>query len=129
MNEQRMQTALGRVRGLGSAKEGVNHWWMQRLTAVAQIPLMIWFVISLADISGADHASIIAWLEQTHVAVLTILLVFSLYFHAKLGLQVVIEDYISSESRKVIVLTAVKFALILFGTATVFSVLKIAFGG
>ncbi len=129
MNEQRMQTALGRVRGLGSAKEGVNHWWMQRLTAVAQIPLMIWFVISLAGISGADHASIIAWLEQTHVAVLTILLVFSLYFHAKLGLQVVIEDYIGSESRKVIILTAVKFALILLGTATIFSVLKIAFGG
>jgi succinate dehydrogenase / fumarate reductase membrane anchor subunit len=90
---------------------------------------MIWFVIALTGISGADHPSVIAWLEQPHVAVLTILLVFSLYYHAKLGLQVVIEDYISSESRKVIVLTAVKFALILFGTATVFSVLKIAFGG
>ena len=129
MNDRSMRTPLGRARGLGSAKEGVDHWWMQRLTAVAQGPLMIWFVIALTGISGADHPSVIAWLEQPHVAVLTILLVFSLYYHAKLGLQVVIEDYISSESRKVIVLTAVKFALILFGTATVFSVLKIAFGG
>ena len=110
MTNRSMQTPLGRVRGLGSAKEGVDHWWLQRLT-------------------GASHDEVVAWLSHPVVTVLTVLLVFSLYYHAKLGLQVVIEDYISGDGVKLVTLTAMKFGLILFGTATIFSVLKIAFGG
>lgn len=129
MTKRSMQTPLGRVRGLGSAKEGVDHWWLQRLTAAAQVPLVLWFIISLASMAGASHDAVVAWLSHPVVTVLTVLMVFSLYYHAKLGLQVVIEDYISSEGVKLVALTAMKFALILFGTATIFSVLKIAFGG
>ncbi|MGB1006645.1 MAG: succinate dehydrogenase, hydrophobic membrane anchor protein [Thalassobaculaceae bacterium] len=129
MTNRSMQTPLGRVRGLGSAKEGVDHWWLQRLTAAAQVPLVLWFIISLASMAGAGHDEVVAWLSHPVVTVLTVLMVFSLYYHAKLGLQVVIEDYISTEGVKLVTLTAMKFALILFGTATIFSVLKIAFGG
>ena len=129
MTNRSMQTPLGRVRGLGSAKEGVDHWWLQRLTAAAQVPLVLWFIISLANMAGASHDEVVAWLSHPVVTVLTVLLVFSLYYHAKLGLQVVIEDYISGEGVKLVTLTAMKFGLILFGTATIFSVLKIAFGG
>ena len=129
MTNRSMQTPLGRVRGLGSAKEGVDHWWLQRLTAAAQVPLVLWFIISLASMAGASHDEVVEWLSHPVVTVLTVLLVFSLYYHAKLGLQVVIEDYISGEGVKLVTLTAMKFGLILFGTATIFSVLKIAFGG
>ena len=129
MTNRSMQTPLGRVRGLGSAKEGVDHWWLQRLTAAAQVPLVLWFIISLASMAGASHDEVVAWLSHPVVTVLPVLLVFSLYYHAKLGLQVVIEDYISGEGVKLVTLTAMKFGLILFGTATIFSVLKIAFGG
>ena len=129
MTNRSMQTPLGRVRGLGSAKEGVDHWWLQRLTAAAQVPLVLWFITSLASMAGASHEEVVAWLSHPVVTVLTVLLVFSLYYHAKLGLQVVIEDYISGEGVKLVTLTAMKFGLILFGTATIFSVLKIAFGG
>ena len=90
MTNRSMQTPLGRVRGLGSAKEGVDHWWLQRLTAAAQVPLVLWFIISLASMAGASHDEVVAWLSHPVVTVLTVLLVFSLYYHAKLGLQVVI---------------------------------------
>ena len=113
MTNRSMQTPLGRVRGLGSAKEGVDHWWLQRLTAAAQVPLVLWFIISLASMAGASHDEVVAWLSHPVVTVLTVLLVFSLYYHAKLGLQVVIEDYISGEGVKLVTLTAMKFGLIL----------------
>jgi len=128
MTNRSMQTPLGRVRGLGSAKEGVDHWWLQRLTAAAQVPLVLWFIISLAGMAGASHDEVVAWLSHPVVTVLTVLLVFSLYYHAKLGLQVVIEDYVSGEGRKLIALTLMKFGIILAGSSSLLAVLKIAFG-
>jgi len=128
MTNRSMQTPLGRVRGLGSAKEGVDHWWLQRLTAAAQVPLVLWFIISLASMAGASHDEVVAWLSHPVVTVLTVLLVFSLYYHAKLGLQVVIEDYVNGEGRKLIALTLMKFGIILAGSSSLLAVLKIAFG-
>jgi len=128
MTNRSMQTPLGRVRGLGSAKEGVDHWWLQRLTAAAQVPLVLWFIISLASMVGASHDEVVAWLSHPVVTVLTVLLVFSLYYHAKLGLQVVIEDYVSGEGRKLIALTLMKFGIIFAGSSSLLAVLKIAFG-
>ena len=128
MTNRSMQTPLGRVRGLWSAKEGVDHWWLQRLTAAAQVPLVLWFIISLASMAGASHDEVVAWLSHPVGTVLTVLLVFSLYYHAKLGLQVVIEDYVSGEGRKLIALTLMKFGIIFAGSSSLLAVLKIAFG-
>jgi succinate dehydrogenase / fumarate reductase membrane anchor subunit len=123
-----MQTPLAKVRGLGSAKEGLHHWWAQRLTALALIPLSLWFVYSLVCTTGADYATVIAWLGQPMNAVLMLLFLFALYYHAALGLQVVIEDYIDSEWQKIACLILVKFLIWLAGLSSALSVLKIYLG-
>ncbi len=123
------RTPLGRVRGLGSAKEGVAHWWAQRLTAIALVPLVLWFVISLLSMIGADHAAVKDWLSQPLPAVLTVLLIVATFHHAQLGLQVVVEDYVHNEAAKLTLIILIKFAALLLGALAVFAVLKLAFGG
>jgi succinate dehydrogenase membrane anchor subunit len=123
-----MQNPLAKVRGLGSAKEGFHHWWAQRLTAVALVPLSLWFIYSLAVITGAEYSVVITWLSQPINAVLMLLFLFSLYYHAGLGLQVVIEDYIDSEWQKIACLILVKFLVWLAGLSAVIAVLKIYLG-
>lgn len=91
-----IRTPLARVRGLGSAKDGTHHWWMQRVTAVALIPLSIWFVYSLLSLSGADLASVQQWMQSSLHALLMLAFLGSATYHAKLGMQVVIEDYVHS---------------------------------
>ena len=122
------RTPLGRVRGLGSAKEGTELFWAQRVTAIALVPLALWFVGSLAAYTGADHATAKAWLAEPFTSVVMILLVVTGFHHAQLGLQVVIEDYVSTEWVKVFSIIVVKLAAFALGIAAVFSVLKIAFG-
>jgi len=122
------RTPLGRVRGLGSAKEGTEHFWAQRLTAIALVPLALWFVASLAVYTGADHATAKAWLAEPFSAVVMVLLVVTGFHHAQLGLQVVIEDYVSTEWIKVLSIILVKLGALALGVAAIFSVLKIAFG-
>ncbi len=122
------RTPLGRVRGLGSAKEGTEHFWAQRLTAIALVPLALWFVASLAAYTGADHATAKAWLAEPFSAVVMVLLVVTGFHHAQLGLQVVIEDYVSTEWIKVLSIIVVKLGALALGVAAIFSVLKIAFG-
>lgn len=124
-----MQTPLARIRGLGSAHEGVHHWWAQRLTAIANIPLMLWFVFSLAAHAGAGYEEVQAWMASPMVAIATLLLIYATFYHATLGLQVVIEDYVHSKGMKFAALIAIKFALIAMGVASAFAVLKVAFGG
>jgi succinate dehydrogenase / fumarate reductase membrane anchor subunit len=124
-----LRTDLGRVRGLGSAKEGVAHWWAQRLTAAALVPLILWLAWQLAAHTGADHAAVVAWLRQPLTAVPMVLVIAVTFYHAQLGLQVVIEDYVHSEWRRLAAIVLVKFAAAAFGVAGVFSVLKIAFSG
>lgn len=123
------RSPLGRVRGLGSAKEGVEHWWAQRLTAIALVPLILWFVVSVIGLVGADRMTLVAWAGNPINAVLLILLLAATFHHAQLGLQVVIEDYVHGHARKFVALIVVKFAAVLLGAITIFSVLKLAFGG
>ena len=123
------RTPLGRVRGLGSAKDGTHHWWAQRLTAIALVPLVIWFVISVLTMVGSDRATLVAWLGNPVTAALMVMLILAVFHHAQLGLQVVIEDYVHSESWKIGLIIFVKFAALLLGGIAVISVLKLAFGG
>jgi len=122
-----MRTPISRVRGLGSAKDGTHHWWMQRLTAVALVPLSIWFVISMIGLASADHAAVSAWLATPLTAVLMLLFVIATFYHMQLGLQVVIEDYIHGEAAKMVCLIGIKLGSFALGVAAAFAVLKVAF--
>lgn len=128
-SQNRLRTPLGRVRGLGAAKEGVGHWWAQRVTAVALVPLVLWFVASIVGLIGADHAAFVAWVRQPLNAILMTVLLAAGFHHLQLGLQVVIEDYVHCEAVKLTALVVVKFAAVLLALAGIFSVLKLAFGG
>jgi succinate dehydrogenase / fumarate reductase, membrane anchor subunit len=125
----RLRSPLGRAIGLGSAKEGVEHWWAQRVSAVALIPLGLWFAASLVALAGADRAAVLAWLHAPVQAILAILLLIAVFYHAALGLQVVIEDYVHAEWLKVPSLVAMRLVAFGLAVAGIFAVLRIAFGG
>ena len=129
MNDGSLKTPLGRVRGLGSAKDGTQHWWMQRLTAIAMVPLGIWLALSLATLSGAGWAEIAAWMKSPISALAMIGFVTLGYWHLKLGLQVVIEDYVHDEGRKIMLLIINAFGCIVLAAAGILSVLKLFVGG
>ena len=121
-------TQLGRVRGLGSAREGSHHWWNQRLTAGSNLFLMLWLLISVARLPGYDFATIHAWLASAWVAIPMILLVVSVFYHFRLGLQMLIEDYVHSELRVGLMLLLTFFTVTTAGIA-IFAILKIALAG
>jgi succinate dehydrogenase / fumarate reductase membrane anchor subunit len=120
-------TELGRVRGLGSAKDGVHHWWLQRLTAAGNILLLLWFIGSLLALPSLDWMSVTAWLRQPIVAVPILLLIANVFWHFRLGLQVFIEDYVHGSGRLVLIIL-LNFYTVAAGVACAFAVLKIAFG-
>jgi len=122
-----LRTPLKNVKGLGSAKEGTSHFWTQRLTAMALVPLVIWLCFSIASLPGTDHASIQAWVGKPFTAVLLVLTLFAAFYHAKLGLQVILEDYIANHGTRTAAIIASTFLCILFGAMGIFAVLKIAF--
>jgi succinate dehydrogenase / fumarate reductase membrane anchor subunit len=124
-----MRSPVGRARGLGAAKEGAAHWWGQRISAIALVPLTLWFVITVIGLSRADYDTIVAWYDNPGNATLMLLLVFTVFYHGQLGLQVVIEDYVHSEMTKTASLIALRLVTYLLGTFCVVSVLKVAFGG
>lgn len=124
-----LRSPLGRVLGLGAAKEGVHHWWMQRLTSVALVPLAVWFVVSLLTLPVLDHAAVVAWMRQSWTALLLVLFVLVACRHSQLGVRVVIEDYVHAAGFKTLSLVLVTFAHVLLGAAGVLAVLKVAFGG
>lgn len=111
----------------GSAHEGVDHWLKQKMTALAQIPLVLWLIWSIVGLQGASHAEFSAWLAQPLNAILMIILIISVMTHAKLGVQVIIEDYISCEWFKMVKLIGQKMLFFGLAVACIFSVLKIAF--
>lgn len=124
-----LRSSLGRVRGLGSTREGVLHWWSQRMTAVALVPLSLWFVYSVITLTGADYQAFQYWLSEFGNTVFMVLFILTLFHHAQLGVQVVIEDYVHGEAWKMGSLIAVKYAAVLFGASSIFAVLKISFAG
>lgn len=121
-------TPLNRVLGLGTAKGAAEHWWMQRVTAVALLPLGIWFAVSLLAMPDFGYASVVAWVERPLTSILLLLLVAAIGYHSFLGVQVVIEDYITGKALKVATLIASTFGHVGLAIAAVFAVLKIAFG-
>lgn len=127
-NPQNLRSPLSQARGLGSAKDGVNHWWVQRLTALALVPLSLWFVFSVARYHIADYPTMMAWIHNPYVAVALVLYFIAVFYHSALGVQVVIEDYVGTEWLKIGSIVLTKLAHFVFGAAAIFAVLKIAFG-
>ena len=128
MSEPSLRTPLARVTGLGSAKDGTGHWWMQRVTAVALVPLVVWLVASVVSLAGADQAAVKEWLAHPLAALLMVLFLATGFYHLKLCLQVVIEDYIAGHAMKVALLIANVFACVLLGGGAVLAVLKLTLG-
>jgi succinate dehydrogenase / fumarate reductase membrane anchor subunit len=123
-----LRSPLRGVVGLGSARGGAGHWYAQRVTAVALVLLGLWLVVSFATFGGASHARVVEWLSSPLCSALAVLLVLTSAWHAQLGLQVVIEDYIADKGTRTAVLIAVKFALAVAAAVGVVAVLRIAFG-
>jgi len=120
------RTPLSRVKGLGSAKEGTDHFWAQRLTAIALIPLVLWLTFSIASLPDMDYLAIREWLSQPFNAIVMILFMIAGFYHSRLGLQVIIEDYIGSHGPRTASIIAVTFIAVALGVTGVFSVLRIA---
>ncbi|MBD07699.1 MAG: succinate dehydrogenase, hydrophobic membrane anchor protein [Gammaproteobacteria bacterium] len=119
---------LNKVIGLGSAKEGAEHWWMQRLSAVALIPLGLWFSVALGAMDQLDYSSVVEFVRHPVNSILLILTLITMTYHSQLGVQVVVEDYVHSSSLKIITIVAVSFAHILVAVTGVFAILKVALG-
>jgi len=128
MMASRMRSPLGRALGLGSAKEGVEHWWLQRITAAALVPLSIWFVIAIIRLVGADIETVREWVSTPMPAILLVLLLIATFWHALLGLQVVVEDYVHTPLAKLGLVMVVRLGCFAFAVAGIFAVLSMALG-
>ena len=124
----RTQTPIAQVRGLGSARSGAHHWWLERLTSLSTLLLFIWLITALLRLPTLDHKSVVAWLASPLTAVPMLLLIVSTFWHLKLGLQVVIEDYVHEEGLRLFSIILVHFFAIAGASLAIFAVLKIAFG-
>lgn len=123
-----LRTPLKWARGLGSAKHGTDHWWHQRLTALALVPLALWFVIGVIAHVGASHAEMAAWLRSPVTATLMILTIAAAFHHGQAGMQVVYEDYLHHEGVKLFAIIATKFACFALAAASILAVLKLFLG-
>jgi len=123
------RTPIGKVRGLGAAKSGPAHWLHQRITAIANLVLVIWFVASLVRLAGANYATVIWWVRDPLVTVLLVALIANLFYHLWLGLKVPIEDYVKNAAAKLTAVIALTFASVALALLGIVSVLKISLGG
>jgi succinate dehydrogenase / fumarate reductase, membrane anchor subunit len=128
MSLPNMRTPLARVRGLGSAKSGTQHFWHQRLTAIANVPLTIGFIAILMSLLGRGHAAVVQILGSPLVAIVMLLFIGSATYHMKIGMQVIIEDYVHDEKLKIAAIIANSFFAIAVAAVTVFAILKLSFG-
>jgi succinate dehydrogenase / fumarate reductase membrane anchor subunit len=124
-----LRSPIGRVLGLGAAKEGVSHWWSQRVTSVALVFLGLWFVVSLLRMPTFGHEFVAAWIAMPLNAVLLLLLAGTLIYHSQLGVQVVVEDYVHHHGLKVATMLLLTFAHVVLAALAIFALLRIAFGG
>lgn len=122
------RTPLARARGLGSAKDGTAHWVVQRITAVALVPLSLWFVVSILMLMHQDYVSVVNWMHAPWNAILLVLLVLTVYWHAYLGLQVVVEDYVHVAWVKVSAIVLLRLLAVVLTAIGIFVALRIAFG-
>jgi len=125
----RFRSALYGVRGLGSAKSGTRHWWMQRVTAVALVPLMLWLGFSLARLGAMDYDTALAWARGPLTALLLMASLLAMFYHGRLGVQVVIEDYVHREGARIAALIALDFLTLLLGLASALAVLRVFASG
>lgn len=123
------RTPLARTRGLGSAHEGVHHWALQRMSAIALVPLTLWFAWSVIHLVGADYEAYHAWIGEHGNAMMLLLFVISLFYHVQLGLQVVIEDYVHGEAAKYASIVAVKLGAVFFAVSNIMAILRITLAG
>lgn len=123
-----LRTPLKKVRGLGSAQDGTHHFWMQRVTALALIPLVLWFGISVASLPNASYASVVAWLDSPFNVVMLISFLIAGFYHGALGMQVIIEDYISEEWIRIAGIIAVQVLSFFLAALGVYAALKISLG-
>ena len=123
----RLRTPLSEVKGLGSAKEGTAHFWSQRLTAIALVPLVLWLCFSIAALPGMDYLSVREWLSSPFTSVMMVLFIAVAFYHSRLGLQVVIEDYVGGHAGRTLAIIGVTFAAAVLAVVGVFSVMRIAF--
>jgi succinate dehydrogenase membrane anchor subunit len=128
MAASRMRSPLGRAIGLGSAKEGVEHWLLQRVTAVALVPLVLWFVIALIGLVGADFDTVQEWVGRPLPAICLVLLLIATFYHASLGLQVVIEDYVHGDLARLGLVIIARLACVALAVAGIVAVLTLALG-
>jgi len=119
---------LNKVLGLGTSKGGTEHWWAQRLTAIALLPLGLWFVVSLLLLNDFSYLAVVAWVREPVSSLLLILSVLCLVYHSHLGVQVVLEDYVHTNGTRIAALVLSLFAHVFLVVAAVFSILKVAFG-
>jgi len=124
-----LQTPLSKVKGMGTAKDGTGHFFAQRLTALALIPLTIWFCLSIAALPEATYATVVAWLQSPFNSVMLGLSIFAGFYHLQLGLQVILEDYVSNKDIRLFSIIAVKLASVFFSALGIFSIIKVSVGG
>jgi succinate dehydrogenase / fumarate reductase membrane anchor subunit len=123
-----LRSPLGRVLGMGSAKDGTAHWLAQRISAVALVPLTLWFVFSLLTLPALDYDTVRTWLSVPISGFLALLLVFVLTYHSYLGTIVIVEDYVTATGMKVLTLLVLRFLYVLCGGAGIFAILRVVFG-
>ena len=124
-----LRSPIGRVTGLGAAKEGGAHWWSQRVTSVALVLLGLWFVFALLRMPDFTHEAVVQWIGSPLNSVLLLLLIGTLVYHSQLGVQVVVEDYVHHHGLKIATMMLLTFAHVAVAALAIFAVLRIAFGG
>ena len=127
-SQESIRTPVGRARGLGSAKDGTHHWWMQRASAVALLPLCLYLLTQMPHIVGGEHGAFMQWIAQPLPAIALLLFIGAAFYHAALGVQVIIEDYVHGEGMKFLCLLLNKLFFAFLGVACVYAVIRLNFG-